>query len=398
MKVLRIHASGLKLFQKDIIIDFYAKQRVNAEKNEMLTNVFSRVYINNVISMVGINASGKTVSLKVISFVFQMLNNKPLNSIRCNDILEGMNEDDEAIFDIYLFADNGKLIKLHTVIKAKNFTLEIKEELPIRFYISSEKMWTKSISSIRSKKDIFDFSKNESTKERNDDEEFLLDDLSIIVSHNKKLKDSLNIIDTMALTNINVLNKFSEFPESLVRFLDPSIEYLKNIKADSNDCKDELQLKFYDKKEIIAFSPFEMSKYLSSGTIKGINIFIRAFRVLKEGGYIIIDELENHFNKEIVSTLIRFFMDSDINTSGAVLIFSTHYVELLDVFERNDNIFVTKNINGISIENLSDLLKRNDIKKSDLFQSGYLENTTPSYVSYINLKRAIMETTRSNEE
>jgi hypothetical protein len=255
----------------------------------------------------------------------------------------------------------------------------------------------KSANTIRSKNDLFSFSSNDLIYERNEDEEFLLDDVSVIVAHNKKLKDSLFFIDTMDLTNINLLATFTNFPESLVKFLDPSIEYLKYIETDASDQKDEIQLKFYQKEEIIEHSPFEMSKYLSSGTIKGINIFIRAFHVLREGGYIIIDELENHFNKEIVSTLIRFFMDSEINSSGAVLIFSTHYVELLDIFERNDSIFLTKNINRIKIENLSDLLKRNDIKKSDLFQSGYLENTTPSYEAYVNLKRALVKVPKASE-
>ncbi len=31
-----------------------------------------------------------------------------------------------------------------------------------------------------------------------------------------------------------------------------------------------------------------------------------------EGGYLIIDEIENHFNREIVATLIRFFMDEKV--------------------------------------------------------------------------------------
>ena len=63
-------------------------------------------------------------------------------------------------------------------------------------------------------------------------------------------------------------------------------------------------------------------------------------RTFETGGYLIIDELENHFNQEIVSTLIRFYMDKKVNKKGAMLIFSTHYSELLDVFERNDRFFI----------------------------------------------------------
>ena len=71
------------------------------------------------------------------------------------------------------------------------------------------------------------------------------------------------------------------------------------------------------------------------------------------GGYLIVDELENHFNKEIAATLVRFFLDKKVNKKGATLIFSTHYSELLDEFERNDNIYIIRNKEGISAENLS---------------------------------------------
>ena len=36
---------------------------------------------------------------------------------------------------------------------------------------------------------------------------------------------------------------------------------------------------------------------------------------------------------------------------------------------------------------LSYILKRNDIKKSDAYQSGFLEGTTPAYEAYMRLKK-----------
>ena len=396
MKILKIQASGLKLFEKEIDIDFYAKQRVSSDKNEMLTNVFSNIYINNVISMVGINASGKTSTLKVISFALQLLNNEPINTIECNEILEGLEEHDEVIFNIFFIDRGGKLSRLKSVIKTKRLKSELKNELKSKYFISNETLWTKSINSVLSKNDLFDFSNISPVEERKEDELFLLDDVSVMIAYNKKYNNSLNVIDSLDWTNFNGLRVVGNFPLSLVQFLDPSIEYLE-CKEIESDKEIEIRLKFYNKKEIVIYSLLEIRKYLSSGTVKGINVFMTAMLILQEGGYLIIDELENHFNKEIVSTLIRFFMDSEVNTNGAVLIFSTHYVELLDIFERNDNIYIIKNINGINIENLSSILKRNDVKKSELFQSGYLENTTPSYKSYINFKRALKKTPKASE-
>ena len=150
-----------------------------------------------------------------------------------------------------------------------------------------------------------------------------------------------------------------------------------------------IHLKFKGKEEIVLNNPIELNNYLSSGTVKGMITFTLAQEVLKDGGCLIVDEVENHFNKEIVSTLIRFFMDGKINKNGGMLIFSTHYPELLDEYDRNDSIFITRNRDGITAENLSNILKRNDIKKSDAYQSGFLEGTTPTYEAYMQLKKSI---------
>ena len=107
------------------------------------------------------------------------------------------------------------------------------------------------------------------------------------------------------------------------------------------------------------------------------------------GSYLLVDEIENHFNKEIVTTLVRFFMDSRLNKNGGTLIFTTHYPELLDEYDRNDGICIVRNYNGITAENLSYILKRNDIKKSDAYQSGFLEGTTPAYEAYMRLKKSL---------
>ena len=37
-----------------------------------------------------------------------------------------------------------------------------------------------------------------------------------------------------------------------------------------------------------------------------------------------------------------------------------------------------------------DILKRNDIKKSDAYQSGFLEGTVPTYEAYMKLKKGII--------
>ena len=194
------------------------------------------------------------------------------------------------------------------------------------------------------------------------------------------------MVSLLQFTNLNILPFSQNIPAEVISYLDPTIEYLH---FDERNEKPVIHLKFKERDEIILNNSLELNNYLSSGTVKGMITFTLAQQTLQDGGYLIVDEIENHFNKEIVSTLLRFFMDSGLNKRGGTLIFSTHYPELLDEYDRNDGIFIIRNRNGITAENLSCILKRNDIKKSDAYQSGFLEGTTPMYEAYMRLKKSI---------
>lgn len=384
MKILKIAAKDLPLFNGICEIDFLPQQRVNSENAENMSEPFSTpsntFYKNNVISFTGINASGKTSVLKLITFVFGMLNNIPINSITCSEVLDGIADNNTVSFDTFFFSEtqnNKSVYLLNTVIAKENNKLKI----------VSETLKSKDISKIKAKKALYDFSDIETNFTRDVNSEFLLDDVSIMVAFNKRNKESINYTDMLRYTNINELDISEDCPVELISFFDPSIEYLK-INKEKN--KSNIHLKFKSKNEMILNQFSELNRYLSSGTIKGINTFLYAIRIFNNGGYLIIDELENHFNREIVSTLIRFYMDKKVNKKGATLIFSTHYSELLDEFERNDNIYIVRNRQGITIENLSKILKRNDIKKSEAYQSGLLGGTLPMYDAYMNLKNAII--------
>lgn len=223
---------------------------------------------------------------------------------------------------------------------------------------------------------------------RNSREDFLPDDVSIIIARNKKTKERIRVVDLLRYTNVNVLPLSEDIPAEVITFLDPAVEHLC---FDEEDQKVLIYLKFKGKEEIVLNNPVMLNNYLSSGAIKGMITFTLAQEVLQNGGYLVVDEIENHFNKEIVITLMRFFMDSKLNKNGGTLIFSTHYPELLDEYDRNDSIFITRNRNGITVENLFNILKKNDLKKSDAYQSDFLEGTTSMYEAYIRLKKSVAE-------
>lgn len=281
------------------------------------------------------------------------------------------------MFDTYFYAENKSVNCLHTVITSR-------EE---KFYITDENLCSRSASSVKSKDDVFNFNSCEPIMRRDNNIEFLSDDVSIMIAFNKRNKERLFVADMLQYTNSNRLKISEDCSPELIAFFDPSVEYL-HIKKDKKD--NDIRLKFKGKDEIALSQLSELDRFLSSGTIKGINTFSSAVRSFETGGYLIVDELENHFNHEIVSTLIRFYMDKKVNPRGATLIFSTHYAELLDEFERNDNIYIVRNQSGITVENLTSNISRNDIKKSEAYLSGYLEGTTPMYEAYMDLKKSIM--------
>ncbi len=389
MKLLKIEVTGLPLFKEKCEIDFMSLQRVNAENADKMSIAFNNglkdFYQNNVLSFIGINASGKTTILKLITFVCRMLNNEPINNIESSEMLDDLTENQYVTFKTYFSAKNketfpftdGLAINLleTTIIKTKE-----------KLVIAKETLKSKSITKTINKKNVFDFTGVEINSSRQFNE-YLLDDVSIIVAFNKRNNEQVILSDMLKFTNINQLSLSEDCPLELIAFFDPSVEYLK---VNKNNKDTDICLKFKNKPEIVLNQLSELNRYLSSGTIKGINTFLNAIKTFETGGYLIIDELENHFNQEIVSTLIRFYMDKKVNPKGAMLIFSTHYSELLDEFERNDNIYIVRNRNGISAENLSNILNRNDIKKSEAYQSGFLEGTVPMYDAYIELKESLI--------
>ena len=381
MKVLRIQARGLPLLPHGMDVCLYGQQRVNEKDKESLWDLTPNIFLNPATACIGLNASGKTTIMNVVRLALGLLQNESINHMSVKHILNGV---DKAVLRIY-FADNQKNVNcLETAI------VEKRTESDNRFFvIAEEKLWTKPFSRVRTKKQLIDFEGIEPIVERTGTEEYLLDDVSLVIGRNKKNNDSLTVCSLLSYTNENVLPFTENISMEIVKYLDPTVEKLCFERVQD---KTIIRLKFAEKEEIVLNNSKELGLYLSSGTIKGIITFSMAETVLRTGGCLLVDEIENHFNHEIVATMVRLFTDRRLNQKGGVILFTTHYPELLDMFERNDNIYIVRNKGGILPENLSDLLKRNDIKKSEVYRSDFLKGTAPSYSASMNLKKAIAAT------
>lgn len=378
MKLISIQASGLPLFKEDLYLRFYASQRVQKDALSNLYQILPNVYLNNAIGIIGINASGKTTVLRVIDFVLHILNNDALNHVKSRTVLDGA---EKADFKIEFINNQKQVCLLRTVISPDDSFLKSQKQ----YHIVDEQLYVKPAKSVKRKKDITDFSGCRNVINRKDHEEFLSDDVSVVIAMNRKYHDRI------FMANINDLEALDNLSDEIVHYLDPSIESIRIEHAEGGD---RAHLHFKEKKEIFLNDIEDLNRYLSSGTIRGIRAFGNAMSALQYGGYVLADEIEEHFNHEIMKTLVRFFMEPETNPHGASLIFSTHCPELLDEFDRKDSIYITRNQNGITAKNLSDLLHRNDIKKSAAYQSGYLGGTVQTYKSYLELKKKIQATVK----
>lgn len=382
MKLLRITADGLPLFKKQLDICLYAQQRTSGEQRNTLYPLFSNIYLNLANGLIGINASGKTSVLKLVLLSLGIINNEPINHIETKDILGNAKQ---ATLHIFFYSETNREV-CHLETKINSLQTDGNSNV---YKILSENLWSKPATEAITRKSLLDFTQKDLVMCRSNQESFLPDDVSIVIARNKKTGEKAKVINLLQFTNINVLPFSDDIPAEIITYLDPTVE---SLRFDEHDQKTIIRLKFKAKDEIVMSDPVLLNNYLSSGTIKGIITFTLAQKVLQAGGYLVVDEIENHFNKEIVITLMRFFMDSKMNKKGGVLIFSTHYPELLDEYDRNDSIFIVRNRNGIVVENLNMILKRNDIKKSDAYQSGFLEGTTPAYEAYMRLKKSMSAT------
>ncbi|RQD66808.1 MAG: ATP-binding protein [Tindallia sp. MSAO_Bac2] len=371
MKILKIRYDQIGLFKNGFEIDLTASDRVT--KDMQVQELYRSIYTQNVIGIIGINATGKSTALKLINMAMDIiLDNKGLENI---DIPSGIIKDGTTL-TVYFYKESN-FYKISSKIGYKDNQAEGYQEKN-KYYFKEEVIYSKRKSTVQSKDQLYDF--NNANEEINRGEieiegkkTFLKDQDSIVSAITAE--ETVKHFDMIMDTNFNILWTKGIAKAEFVSLFDQSIDQI-NVE------KDKATITFKNSsQDIQAERLIDIHHTLSSGTIKGINLFEKASLALKTGGYLIIDEIENHMHKKLVQTIIRFFMDPDVNKKGATLIFSTHYAEIIDTIERKDSIYVFRKTPDLHIEVIkySEKIKRNDIKKSEVFLSNLIDGTAPSY-------------------
>lgn len=392
LELLKVKASGFKLLEDNFELDFTTRTRVyQKDKLSEIEEIDKGLNTFRSIAFVGGNSSGKSTALSLVLKTLLFLQTGrwefiprefKKDSIDLNIVfyLEGflynysctfnkIEIDKLSIANIYSPITNEKLIKLE-YNKARgivNLDLLNTNGVDESEILKSSLLDTSAIAKITGDKISVD--------------EF---------SNNNIVNFDVNIVRNTFFASLNSCDK--ELVSSIIKLLDESIEY---IICDNSDL---VKFKRINEKEII-ISKLELLSILSSGTFRGVELYVRSINALKYGKVFIVDEIENCFHKNLVKNLLFIFNSKNINSKGAKLIFSTHYTEILDSINRRDNIFITHKENGyVNVKNLySDYDVRTELSKSNQFDNNVF-NTSFNYEQLLNVKELIINDLHTNND
>lgn len=392
LELLKVKASGFKLLEDNFELNFTTRTRVyQKDKLSEIEEIDKGLNTFRSIAFVGGNSSGKSTALSLVLKTLLFLQTGrwefiprefKKDSIDLNIVfyLEGflynysctfnkIEIDKLSIANIYSPITNEKLIKLE-YNKARgivNLDLLNTNGVDESEILKSSLLDTSAIAKITGDKISVD--------------EF---------SNNNIVNFDVNIVRNTFFASLNSCDK--ELVSSIIKLLDESIEY---IICDNSDL---VKFKRINEKEII-ISKLELLSILSSGTFRGVELYVRSINALKYGKVFIVDEIENCFHKNLVKNLLFIFNSKNINSKGAKLIFSTHYTEILDSLSRRDNIFITHKENGyVNVKNLySDYDVRTELSKSNQFDNNVF-NTSFNYEQLLNVKELIINDLHTNND
>lgn len=378
MKLLRVVANNFKLCDNNFTINFIPTgNKTMIDKEFELQEIAEELYVFNTLGIIGKNASGKTTAVELLSIIYDIFSNYRIKS-------------SEKIFKFVDNKINLDITFFHEGIIYRYVTDLVKNTNSVdntSVFFKNEKLY-KRIYKKAHIKNLFEFDKfEEITKEA-----ILPEDTSIIYLLLKEISlrgiycssDDNMYKDYASAFNIyKLLDNNLRVVTSLLKMFD---EHLKDIKM-INENKYKI---VYSNKEEKEVSDKELYEILSSGTTKGFGLFTFVVYSLRSGSDLIIDEIENHFHKTLVENLVNLYKDKSVNKKNATLIFTTHYCELLDLFSRSDNIYISKYDDKIYLENMHESYKfRSELSKSNKFYKNEF-NTNVSYEALMNFKKELM--------
>lgn len=362
MKILKLKVNNFFLCRDDLNISFMPISKKTLEDKEYeLLEIAPELYVYNTVAFIGKNASGKTTLLRLLNMVYEILSFFRIENFKYL-ISKTMT------LELFFYHENKIYFYKTNILNQKGIIKFNEEEIYYRTYNKT------------ALKNLFDlnlYTKMEITN-------FLPEDTSALFNVFKKVDSKIlyySSDDYNLEIYFNIYKLLGENKPIIIKdILQLFDEHITNIELTNNDF---FKITYFDNSSEI-LTQKELNEKLSSGTEKGIALFVYIVYSLTHGIDLIVDEIETHFHRTLVNNIISLYKDKRINKYSATLIFSTHYPEILDLFNRSDNIYITKNNSQIYLENVYlDYNARSELLKSKRFYN----NAFDTNVSYDNLMK-----------
>ncbi len=375
MKLLKIVANNFKLCEDNFTISYVPVANKTEEDKEFeLNEINENLYTFSTIGIVGKNASGKTTAVELLALVYEILSFFRVKNTYLIDII-----DKKLNLDITFYHDKYIYRYVTNLLPSNNKTIAFaNEKLYKRLYFKTHS------------KDLFNYDKYEEIDTTN---YHLPDDTSILYYVLNKIllrgvylsSDDFNYMGYSEAFDTYKLFNSTSIISKILKMFDEHLENIAKLK------EDEYKI-YYANKTTKIVNSRELYKLLSSGTTKGFCLFTFAIYSLLFGADLVIDEIENHFHKTLVENLINLYKDKSVNKHNATLIFTTHYPELLDLFNRADNIYITKYNDKIKLENMYlNYNFRPELSKSKKFYNNAF-GTAVDYEALMDFKDKLQNT------
>ena len=392
LNLLKIRVTGFKLLKDNFEIDLTTKARVyESDKAKEIQEVDKGLYLFRTNAFVGGNSSGKSTVLSLILKTLVFLQTGRWKYLQREFKKSKILLNIIFYLDGYIYDYQTSFSKIDVNNLLSDNSYAPINEISLKKLRYSKSKGIKCLDYILKDGEDLDYILKSS-----------LDDTSAI----KTITGNNVIVDDFSNNNISNLNETilrktffnslnscdKELVSSIIQLLDDSIEYIYYENSD--------YVRFKRANESEELMPtINLAAILSAGTFRGVELYIRCINALKNGATIIVDEIENCFQKNLVYNLLFLFNDEKINSKNAKLLFSTHYVEILDYLNRRDGIFITHKENGIiDIKNLyKDYSLRTELSKSKQFDNNVF-NTAINYKQLLKVNRSLLNELQANND
>lgn len=394
--LLKIVATNYKGLEPNFTLDFVTQERVTSDSRdtEETIQLGKGLNVQKILAVTGGNASGKSSTLSLIFQVCYLLNNGTWF-----DTGSDFKDKNQPIeLHIEFFLDDYIYLYDIEIEHNRKVYMGLDTATPIHL-VKNESLRKTKYNQNYGRQYLKNGNFEEVKIEENDKKTINNFGISIIknITKNSVIANYFGPNISFVGSDTRLTNLYTLLKDCDKKLLSPILKILDNSIEKFEPIGNHL-IRFKRLGSKAYVMPFvEALNLISSGTVKGLEIYIKLIKIIQTGGIIIIDEIENSFTKVLLTNILRLITDNDINTKNAQLVFSTHYIEMLDLIDRRDLIiYVERKETGITATNYYKYKFRSELSKSACFENEFFSKMV-NYNDLMRIKRLLYSEVLNND-